>query len=222
MPLTKPILRSLSTLLLVCGIWLQSEAAAQYKRPPKLKIDRSNQPTKQRMMAMEQFLAIVTELDTLLKGVKNKADADKAAGALVDIHQKIMKLNAAIINQPMNLQEFNAVNRTYGSRVNSEFAKLEKTMRQLKSSNFHKSKALAYALVYGMSHPYYNGRRLDGEPILNAYYGDMDNAEYKRAAEAANRQRAMRSSVPRPIMKQYQEAFDADSGRSSSEFTFHP
>jgi hypothetical protein len=142
--------------------------------------------------------------------------------ATCDAVLRCMKLNAAIINQPMNLQEFNAVNRTYGSRVNSEFAKLEKTMRQLKSSNFHKSKALAYALVYGMSHPYYNGRRLDGEPILNAYYGDMDNAEYKRAAEAANRQRAMRSSVPRPIMKQYQEAFDADSGRSSSEFTFHP
>lgn len=202
------------------GLFLPEEAEAQYRRPPKVQINRSKPPSQQRTEAMNKLLDIVKELDTLISGIKTKEDADKAAGALVDIHNRIIKLNAEVIQTPMNLQEFNSVNRTFGRQVETAFQKLEKTMGVLKNKKFHNSKALIYALSYGMSHPYYNGSRLNGEPILNAYHGNTDDEVYKKAEERTRKHTQQRNTIPRELMKQYRQAFDADSGRRHTDFIY--
>lgn len=202
------------------GLFLPEEAEAQYRRPPKVQINRSKPPSQQRTEAMNKLLDIVKELDTLISGIKTKEDADKAAGALVDIHNRIIKLNAEVIQTPMNLQEFNSVNRTFGRQVETAFQKLEKTMGALKNKKFHNSKALIYALSYGMSHPYYSGSRLNGEPILNAYHGNTDDEVYKKAEERTRKHAEQRNTIPRELMKQYRQAFDADSGRRHTDFIY--
>lgn len=202
------------------GLFLPEEAEAQYRRPPKVRINRSKPPSQQRTEAMNKFLDIIKELDTLISGIKTKEDADKAAGALVDIHNRIINLNAEVIQTPMNLQEFNSVNRTFGRQVESAFQKLEKTMGHLKNKKFHNSKALVYALSYGMSHPYYRGNRLNGEPILNAYHGNTNDDAYKKAEERTMKHMQQRGSIPPDLVKQYQQAFNADSGRQHTEFIY--
>lgn len=185
-----------------------------------MRINRNAPPTQQRTNAMNKFLAIVDELDTLLKNIRNKEDADKAAGAIVDIHNKIIDLNAEVIQNPMNLQEYNSINRAFGRKVETAFQKLERTMGHLKNKKFHNSKALIFALTFGMSHPYYEGKSLDGFSFESLYYGNLEDKAFAKMMEDIDKNKAERQQVSQTLSAEYMSIFDRDSGRKASEFKY--
>lgn len=213
-------LRFIGILVTCYGFLFADKAEAQIRRLPRVRINRNAPPTQQRANAMNKFLAIVDELDTLLKNIRNKEDADKAAGAIVDIHNKIIDLNAEVIQIPMNLQEFNSINRAFGRQVETAFQKLERTMGHLKNKKFHDSKALIFALTFGMSHPYYAGKSLDGFPFEHLYYGNLEDKAFVKMMEDIDKYQTERRQVSPTLSAEYMSIFDRDSGRKASEFKY--
>ncbi len=119
-----------------------------------------------RKTAIEDLITLVNELDTLLSGIKNKAAADAAAARIPDIQQRIMQRNRAVIGiTPYTKALYNEVQAQYGPRVQEAFRKLENTLSTLQRAQFYTSNDLKKALTYGMSHPYFYNRRLDGTYI---------------------------------------------------------
>lgn len=213
-------LRFIGILVICYGFLFADKAEAQIRRLPRVRINRNAPPTQQRTNAMNKFLAIVDELDTLLKNIRNKEDADKAAGAIVDIHNKIIDLNAEVIQNPMNLQEFNSINRAFGRKVETAFQKLERTMGHLKNKKFHDSKALIFALTFGMSHPYYEGKSLDGFSFESLYYGNLEDKAYAKMMEDIDKYEMERRQVPSEAREEHMKLFEQNSGRKASEFKY--
>ncbi|SEH82679.1 hypothetical protein [Akkermansia glycaniphila] len=119
-----------------------------------------------RKAAIEELIAIVNELDTLLSGVKSKSDADAAATRIPALQTRIMQHNRAVIGiTPYTKALYNEVQAKYGAKVQEAFRKLENTLSSLQRSRFYSSNDLKKALTYGMSHPYFYNRRLDGTYI---------------------------------------------------------
>lgn len=119
-----------------------------------------------RKAAIEELIAIVNELDTLLSGIKSKSDADTAATRIPGLQTRIMQHNRAVVGiTPYTKPLYNEVQAQYGAKVQEAFRKLENTLSTLQRSQFYASNDLKKALTYGMTHPYFYNKRLDGTYI---------------------------------------------------------
>lgn len=154
-----PSLRRLSALIaiLACLPAVPLHAAAP-AAPVTISEDRK--------AAIEELISIVNELDTLLSGIKSKSDADAAATRIPGLQTRIMQHNRTVVGiTPYTKALYNEVQAQYGARVQETFRKLENTLSSLQRAQFYSSNDLKKALTYGMAHPYFYNRRLDGTYI---------------------------------------------------------
>lgn len=165
--------------------------------------------TVSRVEAVAEMLKLVDELTNLLKGVNNRTQGDAAARQVADIHRRIMVLHEQVIYMKASPQELQLVRKTYGNRINTAFRELETQARRVARTDGHGSKALVYALTFGMVHPYLR-------EVPDNIHGDAipapaaaNDKEQKKLDEKQKAFLEQQGNVPPDVKLEYKKAYDA-------------